>query len=564
MSPFMEYPWVLAIVPLLATAIVLLVYVASRRRARRLHRLGSDTVVARLLPAAVRAWWHRATLLGLAVACAGVGFAGPRWGTEQLEQRANGVDVVLALDASLSMLATDERPNRLTRMKEETRRLLDLASGDRFGLIAFAGRSYILSPITADQGGLDLFLDNLDPSVVGEAGSSMARAIRQGTDLLAASQTGADKALVIMSDGEAFEPLDDIVAAAKRAADAGIRVIAVGFGTTVGSTIPIISAQGTTLKRDVAGQIVVTRYTPATLQAAADAAGGVFISASATDKAARVRNALAGLHGQGGVTSAGRDRKPRFQLFLIPALLLLLADTVLAERRGRRRAAPAAARTVAAALLMMLVLPHALLAEGGADGDRLYRAGRYAEAAAAYAQEIRNGDSSPRTLYNYGTALLAAGRSAPAAEALDRAASIARDADLRYRALFNLGLLHLRAGLATKGDTASREFSAAVEAYKSALRLRPSELDAKWNYELANRRKKETTGGGGGGGGTGRPQPQRPNPSTAAQLSRQPTGGLDQREAEAILNSAAREERDVQAAKQKANQPTQPPGGKDW
>jgi len=212
----------------------------------------------------------------------------------------------------------------------------------------------------------------------------------------------------------------------------------------------------------------------------------------------------------------------------------------------------------------MLVLPHALLAEGSADGDRLYRAGRYAEAAAAYEQAIRNGDTSPRTLYNYGTALLAAGRSAPAAEALDRAASIARDADLRYRALFNLGLLHLRTGLATKGDTASREFTAAVEAYKSALRLRPSELDAKWNYELANRHKKETTGGGGGGGGTGRPEPQRQNPSTAAQPSPQPTGGLDQREAEAILNSAAREERDVQAAKQRANQPTQPPGGKDW
>ena len=564
MTPFVEYPWILAVVPVLVVAVVLLVFLAARRRARRLHRLGSDPVVARLLPAASRAWWHRATLLGLAVACAGVGFAGPRWGTEQLTQRANGVDVVLALDASLSMLATDVRPNRLTRMKEDTRRLLDLANGDRFGLIAFAGRSYILSPITVDQGGLNLFLDNLDPSVVGEAGSSMASAIRQGTDLLAASQTGADKALVIMSDGEAFEPQEDIVAAAKRASDAGIRLITVGFGTTAGSTIPIAGAQGTTFKRDVAGQIVVTRYTPATLQAAADAAGGVFIAASATDKGARVRNALAGLRGQGGATSAGRDRKPRFQLFLIPALLLLLADTVLAERRGRRRAAPAAARTAAAAVLLMLVLPHALLAEGGSDGDRLYRAGRYAEAVTAYGTAIRNGDTSPRTLYNYGTALLAAGRTASAAAALDRAASLAQDADLRYRALFNLGLLHLRAGLATKGDTASQEFTAAVDAYKSALRLRPDELDAKWNYELANRRKKESTGGGGGGGGTGRPEPQRPNPSSAAQPSPRPTGGLDQREAEAILNSAAREERDVQAAKQRANQPTQPPGGKDW
>ena len=102
--------------------------------------------------------------------------------------RSTGVDLVLAVDASLSMLATDERPNRLERVKQEIRRLRALSPGDRVGLLAFAGRSYVLSPITVDGGALDLFLDNLDPSVVGQAGSSLAQTITQGTQPARAHQ----------------------------------------------------------------------------------------------------------------------------------------------------------------------------------------------------------------------------------------------------------------------------------------------------------------------------------------------------------------------------------------
>ena len=124
---------------------------------------------------------------------------------------SRGIDMVLALDASLSMMAQDERPSRLERMKQEVRRLRAMSPGDRMGVLAFAGRSYVLSPLTIDEGALDLFLDNLDPSVVGQAGSSLARTIRQGVDLLTLTNSGADRALVVMSDGEAFEPIEDVV-----------------------------------------------------------------------------------------------------------------------------------------------------------------------------------------------------------------------------------------------------------------------------------------------------------------------------------------------------------------
>ena len=149
-------------------------------------------VVSRLIPPntlASPAW--RMVRLGLASALVGVAVAGPRWGDERTVVRSTGIDMVLALDASLSMMAQDERPSRLERMKEEVRRLRALSPGDRMGVLAFAGRSYVLSPLTIDEGALDLFLDNLDPSVVGQAGSSMARTIKQGVDLAHAARTAA-------------------------------------------------------------------------------------------------------------------------------------------------------------------------------------------------------------------------------------------------------------------------------------------------------------------------------------------------------------------------------------
>jgi Ca-activated chloride channel family protein len=145
--------------------------------------------------------------------------------------QGEGIDIVLAMDASLSMMAPDDGPNRLERLKQEVRRLRAASRGDRFALLAFAGRSYILSPLTVDDGALDLFLDNLDPSIVGQAGSSLASPINQATDLLQASRSAGDRALVILSDGEAFEEHAAIVEAAERAGRLGIAVVTVGFGT---------------------------------------------------------------------------------------------------------------------------------------------------------------------------------------------------------------------------------------------------------------------------------------------------------------------------------------------
>jgi Ca-activated chloride channel family protein len=394
---------------------------ARRTRAQRLERLGSLAVVRRLVPPNVlgSSGW-RAARLGTAALLAGIALAGPRWGVERTTVRSTGVDLVIAVDASLSMLATDERPSRLERVKQEIRRLRALSPGDRVGLLAFAGRSYVLSPITVDGGALDLFLDNLDPSIVGQAGSSIAQTIAQGTSLLALTKSGADRALVIFSDGEAFEPQDEILASARRAKEQGVSLVTVGFGTTQGSTIPIRDGNRVTEKKDEQGQTVITHYKPEVLQAAAAAATGTFIPAEANDKAARIKSALARLRTQSRASLGGEDRTPRYQWFLLPAVLLLWLDTVLGGRRGRRRREVAAAETAVAASLLLVVLTGCGGSQQAVDGSAAYRAKDYRRAASLFADVIKQGDKTPGALYNYGTALIGADSLAAAAEVLER------------------------------------------------------------------------------------------------------------------------------------------------
>lgn len=552
-----EHPWLLLLAVVLPVLFVLLLRRSRRQRQARLARLGSLDVVRRLVPATAFAGsgW-RATRLGLAAALAGVALAGPRWGLERTTVKSTGVDMVIAVDASLSMLATDVQPNRLERAKQEIRRLRSLSPGDRVGLLAFAGRSYVLSPITVDEGALDLFLDNLDPSVVGQAGSSLSATINQGVNLLSLTKSGADRALVIMSDGEAFELKDDVIAAARRAAEQNVSIVTVGFGTQQGSTIPIRENGQVTTKKDENGQTVITHYTPDLLQAAAQASNGTFIPAEATDKAARIKAALASLRRQARTTETGDNMTPRFQWFLLPALLLLWLDTVLTGRRRRRKRRAAAAETaLAAALVGVMVMQGCAPHREAVDGFAAYAAKDYHRAATLFAQAART-DHSPGALYNLGTALLADDSVAAAVVVLDSAAEKADD-ETRYRSRFNSGLASLLPGLAAKGDSGSADLDKALASYKRVLIQRPNDMDAKWNYELALRKKKQGGGGGGGGGQSSAsqsPSSQEPKP--------QPT--LAQRQAEQLLGSAEREERDVQSRKQKQSRQEPPPGGKDW
>jgi Ca-activated chloride channel homolog len=549
-----DTPWLLPAVILLPLLVWWFRISRNKQRDRRLARFAEKSALGRLLQLGGMGSGARTARLVTVAMLAGLALAGPRWGLARGPMTGRGIDMAIALDASLSMLATDDRPSRLERMKQEVRRLRAMSHADRVALLAFAGRSYILTPLTGDDGALELFLENLDPSVVGQAGSSLSRAIRQGTELLLASDGSADRALILMSDGESFEPVEDLKAAAEEAGSKGISVVTVGFGTVAGSTIPIRDGGVVREKRDENGNIVTTRYNPELLSAAATAAGGTFISADASDKATRIRAALRGLRTARRSFDAREDHVPRFLWLLLPALALLFFDTwVMTRGRARRitseRAIGAGNTLTAVAMLLLL---------GGAcsrdpDPAVLFANGDIPGALAGLRRQIAEGDTTAVTKYNYGSVLLATD-SVPASVELLEGVRRSATGETRMRARFNGGLGSLLIGRDTTNSNAEQALAAARAAYRAYLGDRPQDMDAKWNYELALRKPPPPSGGGGGGGGDQDQQPEEREP--------QPQGGIDQRQAEALLNSAAREERDVQGKKQK--QGRTPPTGKDW
>ena len=557
--PFLQLfarPWMLLVALLLAAAVAAVGWRTDARRRARLAQLGDLPVLERLVPRRTAGLPPRlrAVLLGTAALLLGIALAGPRWGERADRRRDVGVDIALVLDVSASMLARDEGDaSRLDRMKADVRRLLATMPDARVALLVVAGRAYLLTPLTADHDALELFLEGLDPSMVSQGGTAIADGLTQATQLLGVSQDGGDRALVVMSDGETWEEAGAIEAAATAAHEARLVVVTVGYGTPQGATIPVA---GGGVKRDDGGQPVVTRANALVLSTIARITEGVYVDPVTADRPGRVRAALRRIRQTERVSNAGSSPIQRYALFIWPAFVLLLIDALLAEHT--RRAQPAAVAVLLACLLLTPERSQAQSAAGGvADGPALFRQRKFAESARAFRQRAKNGDGSLRNMFNLGTALLEADSSAAATEVLDRVVTIAPDAELRYRALFNLGLANLRRARGATPTDAAPYFAAAVAAYKRALRTRTDDADAKWNLELAIREQQRNAGGGSGGGGGQQPPPEPP-PSSNAQKE------LDRQRADAVLNSAARDERDVQAKRQRDGRRREASVGRDW
>jgi Ca-activated chloride channel family protein len=529
------WPYALPLIVILPLLTAWMVRRARRTRALRLSNLGTPLMVARLAPTATVTSRGHGLRLSLAALFLAIAFVGPKWGVERTVVRQSGIDVVLALDASSSMLARDESPDRLTKMKEVVASLRELSPNDRFALIAFAGRSYVLSPVTIDNAALNLFIENLDPTIVGQSGSSIASALRQANNLLGLSKSDAERAIVLMSDGEGFEDEEEVVAEARRAAEAGTTVITVGFGTPEGSTIPVRQNGVMTEKKDQSGNTVVTRFVPDLLRVAAEEGRGVFVAPAEPDRAASIRTTLAQLRTTPRASTRGSNLAHRFQWFLAPALLLLLIDTFLMTRRGRRREISAVATAASSFLIMSF---------NGCAG-------------------MGSKEREAIQLYNRGTELIERPDSSEVAIQLLRRAEHGEGAELKFRASFNGGYIHLRSGLRLTGDSATMPLDSALAVYRRALTLRPDDPDAKWNYELALRRQ-ESGGGGGGGGGEDQPEPE-PEQSSPDETPRpRPIPGMNESRAEQLLNAVEQQEQDVQGRKQRRTAPQPPPNGRDW
>jgi Ca-activated chloride channel homolog len=538
-----DAPLLLFLAPALGLALGFAAWLGRRQRIRLARRW--SPALGRL--ARTRGAWGP-LVVGLVGLLGAVALAGPRWGRTEIRTESRALSLVFAVDISRSMLAEDAAPNRLQHAVREARRLIQDLDGDRLGLIAFAGRSYILAPLTVDGSAIRMYLDALDPDLASEGGTSLASVLSQGADLLGAMTDGADKVLVVFTDGEAHDTLTEVVHAAEAIKEAGVRLILVAEGGTTPARIPIRDSVGALVEyqRDDDGTVIQTQRRDDVLRAVVDAAEGTLVPSAAQDQAGAVRDLVAAL--KRSPTSATRtaDLVPRGWIPGLAAALLLLGYTLV-------RPGPALIGLAGAALLV-----HPLEAQRPTAGGRALAAGDPTRAAAEFLKEAGSGRAKDTAFYNAGTAALQAGRLEVARGALAEAAK-SLDPGLRYRALYNLGLVGL---LAARSDTARTDelLDDAADRLRQALLLQPSSARAKWNLELTERRRPPPPPQSGGGTPppTGGPQSPQPKPSTPESKD------LSQSQAEQILNSMERRERLTREEQQRRMQSGSAGGVKDW
>jgi Ca-activated chloride channel family protein len=285
-------------------------------------------------------------LLGLALV--GVALARPRWGqTEELVKR-RGIEVLIAVDVSKSMLAEDLKPSRISRARREIQDLLGLLEGNRVGLIAFAGDAFVHCPPTTDLDACGLFVESIDIGLIQRGGTHIGDAIRKAAKVFEESPA-AQKALILITDGEDHDT--DPVTAAKDITKVGARIYAIGIGTPDGSLIPVTDEKGNVVYlKDRQGQVVKSRLDETSLQKIALETGGAYHRATGAGlELEEILKRVESLEKSELESEKLQRYQHRYQVFLLGAFLLLLVEPMISDRRRRAAIRPAASAAEIAA-----------------------------------------------------------------------------------------------------------------------------------------------------------------------------------------------------------------------
>ena len=301
-------------------------------RSRRLRKFGDEELVKALMPS----WsgskgWVRMILFSLAFAAFVIGLARPQIGAKLSEHKTHGAEIVICLDVSNSMLAEDYSPNRLDRAKLAISRLTDKLKDDRIGLIVFAGSSFVQLPVTTDYVSAKMFLGSIDTESVPVQGTAMGDAIFTGIRSFSA-QSEKSRVIIIISDGENHE--DDPVAAAKEAAENGIRVYTVGVGSSEGQPIPVDGG----LLKDKDGEIVVTKLDEDMLRQVAKAGNGAYVHAGNDEFGLNpIIDDIRRMEDEEFGSVVFEEYNEQYMYFFGIALALLVIEMLIGARRPKRK-----------------------------------------------------------------------------------------------------------------------------------------------------------------------------------------------------------------------------------
>lgn len=474
------YLYLLILIPILVLMQFWMVY----QQKKRLRRFGDINLVRELMPNVSR---HRPRvkfiLLIAALALMIVMLARPQMGTKINHEKRTGIETIIAMDISNSMLAEDVAPSRLDRAKMMVENLVDHFTNDKIGLIVFAGDAFVQLPITSDYVSAKMFLSNIDPSMMDVQGTDLAAAIKMATNSFTQEQ-GIGKAIIVITDGEDHE--GGALEAAREAKDKGMRVFVLGIGSPKGAPIPI--GGGNDYIKDETGQTVMSALNEDMCKQVAEAGGGAYIHVENNSNAQEQLNAeLDKLSKKETAVTIYSDFDEQFQAVAILVMLLLIIEICILEVRNPHLSKLHLFSRNKPMMLLLLLLAATLNVQAQSDrdyvrkGNRQFRAGNYAEAETSYRKALERNDRNPQAIYNLGNALLMQRKDSAAIQQFQSAAKLEQNPYRRAQAYHNIGTVCQT--LKMYGD--------AIEAYKEALRNNPRDNETRYNLELCKRQQKQ-------------------------------------------------------------------------
>lgn len=430
----------------------------------------------------------RVVLLIAAVVLAVLALARPQMGFSWEEARSRGLDIVVAIDTSRSMLATDVAPNRLRRAQLAALDLKRLARADRLGLVAFAGGAFLQCPLTLDDEVFRQSVDALDVNIIPQGGTALSEAIAAAKGAFKKDNDN-HKVLVLFTDGEDHD--GDALDAAKTAGKEGLRIFTVGVGTSGGELLRTVDVSGRSeFIKDADGNAVKSRLNEKLLQDMAQETGGFFMLLSGA-------NTMNVLYERGlaplpkGDLASQQIKRPheRYQWLLGIAIALLLAEVLLPERgKASSRSKPQAAGAVTASLVALLLFLAATEAAHASTPAALkeYGSGNFQSAQAEFEMLLLKKPGDARLHFNAGTAAFQSTNYTVALAHLNAALTNA-DVNLQQRAYYNIGNTLFRLGEASDAFAEKqKQWEQALKNYQNAVALRTNDVDAVFNVRFVN------------------------------------------------------------------------------
>lgn len=472
------YLYCLAIIPLM----VIIRWLMVRQQKKRLRRFGDPELVRQLMPDVSRfrpllKFCFLLTALALLI----VMVARPQFGTKISHEKRTGIETIIAMDISNSMLAEDVAPSRLDRSKMMVENLVDNFTNDKIGLIVFAGEAFIQLPITSDYVSAKMFLSSIDPSMIATQGTDIATAVSMASHSFTQDE-GVGKAIIVITDGEDHE--GGALEAAKEAKERGQRVYVLGVGSTKGAPIP--TGDGDYMK-DNTGQTVMTGLNEEMCHQIAEAGGGAYIhvenNSSAQEKLDEELDKLSKKEIESTIYS---DYDEQFQAVGIIVLLLLIIEICMMEvQNPLLKNVSLFKRKKAITLVALLLVSSVVCAQSDRQyvrkGNKQYDAGNIAEAEVLYRKAIEQNPRNPQAVYNLGLTLMRQQKDSAAIQQFMEAGKLETNPLRRAMAYHNAGVI----------CQGKKMYGEAIDVYKEALRNNPADDQTRYNLALCKRQQQQ-------------------------------------------------------------------------